>query len=79
VLLISNELHKLVSVVVFSVHQSIDLRITKAVSSARALCFINENLFSVVYSRRQVSEMSRSFVLCCWPSVKLQRTQTSQH
>jgi len=79
VLLKSKELHKLVSVVVSSVHQSINLRITTAVSSARALCFINENLFSVVYSRRPVWEMSRSFVACCWPSVKLQRTQTPQH
>lgn len=79
VLLKSEELHKLVSVVVSSVHQSINLRITKAMSSERTLCLINENLFSVVYSRRPVSEMSRSFVPCCWPSVKQQRTQNPQH
>jgi hypothetical protein len=79
VLLKSKELHKLVSVVVSSVHQSINLRITKAMSSERTLCLINENLFSVVYSRRPVSEMSRSFVPCCWPSVKQQRTQNPQH
>ncbi len=51
-LLKSKELHKLVSVVVSSVHQSINLRITKAMSSERTLCLINENLFSVVLQQK---------------------------
>ncbi len=61
-LLKSKELHKLVSVVVSSVHQSINLRITKAVSSARALCFINEK--AVLCSLQQKTSFRNVKIFC---------------